>query len=779
MKNKLMGMFLGACAMGVFSGGLLSVQAAAEENCHSMTEEWFGAEYTEGPVIMEPALGGTKTKGEDFNKILSDYFTEREDDYKEEPDGFGTIRPAASGMNISEQVAEERLLRTEQIGILQEKAGIRITDAKVTALYGEEDIIRNEDGTITMYVYEWTFYDYDDLSDDVAATDVSGYGTYHKITLQEIDGIYQIISDEYNEQDVLGICTMNESTEAELAAMDEKLSLQPETEPEMMEAKGALYSSYNPKKAVDYANKYVYEHASVSGEINYEGYYNSAYYNYNGVGGDCANYVSQSIFAGGMPQVKCEAFGTDGWYYNGANDRSATWTSARQLRKWMGANRGNYVAASDETVYMGSPVFYKNEDGEHATICVGLNSAGTPIINSHNWDRYHIVWNYWEEGTVYTTVQLTADNSLADKAPVGALDAAVGGNDSITVKGWALDTDTPKQAVTVDVHVDGKYIGSCTTDVQREDINQAYGTTGTHGFEKTFRYDVDQAGEHTVTVYFVNTTKGYPAATTGSKKVTVTSHEHAYQAAVVKEAACTELGEKKYTCACGHSYTEVIVSGHQFGPWVVKEAPSANKDGVKEHTCGKCGRVQKAVIKLPKPAVSENPFQDVVPGEFYYNAVLWTFANQMITGYTSDTFAPYDTCTRAQAVTILWRANGSPKPERTEEVFADVPKNAYYYDAVLWAVESGITTGSRGNIFDPEATLTRADFVTFLYRAEGRPACETGISFTDVSEQDYFCDAVSWAAENQITAGYGNNRFMPYEECGRGQVATFIARTYQ
>ena len=169
----------------------------------------------------------------------------------------------------------------------------------------------------------------------------------------------------------------------------------------------AFFEGYDPDAAAEYADAYVYHGAY--GDI-YDEYYNSAYVNFNAYGGDCANYTSQCIYAGGMPMVYGTAYGTDGWYYRTGTDRSATWTGAIQLRNWMGDNRGVRTAASDSTVYKGSPVFYSGGGNNHAVICVGRNSAGTPIIDSHNNDYYHVVWNYWPAGTSCTTVQLTRED---------------------------------------------------------------------------------------------------------------------------------------------------------------------------------------------------------------------------------------------------------------------------------------------------------------------------------------------------------------------------------
>ena len=134
------------------------------------------------------------------------------------------------------------------------------------------------------------------------------------------------------------------------------------------------------------------------------------------------------------------------------------------------------------------------------------------------------------------------------------------------------------------------------------------------------------------------------------------------------------------------------------------------------------------------------------------------------------------TCTRAQTVTFLWRAAGSPDPEGTNRPFSDVVEGAYYYDAVLWAVENGITSGTSATTFSPNATVTRAQNVTFLWRWAESPAAEQANPFVDVAEGKYYHDAVIWAAEQGITAGTTATTFSPDDPCLRSQIVTFLYR---
>lgn len=174
-----------------------------------------------------------------------------------------------------------------------------------------------------------------------------------------------------------------------------------------------------------------------------------------------------------------------------------------------------------------------------------------------------------------------------------------------------------------------------------------------------------------------------------------------------------------------------------------------------------------------------NPFVDVSENEYYYNAVLWAYDNGITEGTDETHFSPDNGCSRAQVVTFLWRAMGKPEAETTNNPFEDVSENEYYYTAVLWAYENGITTGIDETHFAPARGVSRAEFVTFLHRNEGepKPKAETN-PFEDVVKDEYYYDAVLWAYENGITTGADETHFAPNKSCLRGQVVTFLYRAY-
>ena len=235
--------------------------------------------------------------------------------------------------------------------------------------------------------------------------------------------------------------------------------------------------------------------------------------------------------------------------------------------------------------------------------------------------------------------------------------------------------------------------------------------------------------------------------------------EHRYKA-VVTAPTCTKDGYTTYTCAtCKDSYKDntTVKTGHiiEYG------------------RCQSCkGRFQ-------------NPFYDVEGTDWYYSPIMWAYYSspQVTTGTGGAYFSPKASCTRAQVVTFLWRAAGRPEPGSGGRTFADVPNNdryAYCYKAVRWAAEKGITTGTGdGSVFSPDKTVTRAEFVTFLWRYAGSPSPKNlSSSFTDIDSGQFYYKAVVWAAENGVTTGASASSFAPAASCTRAEVVTFLFRAF-
>ena len=174
------------------------------------------------------------------------------------------------------------------------------------------------------------------------------------------------------------------------------------------------------------------------------------------------------------------------------------------------------------------------------------------------------------------------------------------------------------------------------------------------------------------------------------------------------------------------------------------------------------------------PQMPASNFTDVASTDYFAEPVYWAAATNITTGTTETTFSPADTTTRAQIVTFLWRLAGSPEPSSTEVSYTDIDSSAYYYKAVLWAAENGITTGTTETTFSPNQKCTRSQIVTFLYRYAESPDAENSTAFTDVSADAYYAEAVAWAAANAITSGTSETTFSPEDSCTRGQAVTFL-----
>ena len=175
------------------------------------------------------------------------------------------------------------------------------------------------------------------------------------------------------------------------------------------------------------------------------------------------------------------------------------------------------------------------------------------------------------------------------------------------------------------------------------------------------------------------------------------------------------------------------------------------------------------------PIKAQPEFKDVASDSYYYEAVQWAVEKGITEGTSIETFSPHAICTRAQTVTFLWRAAGSPEPTGTINPFSDLSPYAYYYKAVLWAVENRITQGTSADTFSPNMTVTRGQTVTLLHRAAGSPLAGSS-AFDDVAANAYYAKAVAWAAENGITSGTGSGKFSPGADCTRGQIVTLLYR---
>jgi len=239
----------------------------------------------------------------------------------------------------------------------------------------------------------------------------------------------------------------------------------------------------------------------------------------------------------------------------------------------------------------------------------------------------------------------------------------------------------------------------------------------------------------------------------------------------------------KSICAAGWQHSSAPTdAGSQWRICTVQERPVA---GISEITFTGVGIGQTQVLignVLYSITVTEdvpvNPFTDVPEDSFFLEPVLWAAEKDITKGVDATHFGPEQACSRAQVVAFLWRAAGFPEPVSAANPFSDVKESDFFYKAVLWAVEQGITSGVSADRFDPNAPCTRAQVVTFLWRAMGSRACDSEPAFADIQPGQYYSTAVAWALETGITSGLGGNLFGPETVCNRAQVVTFLYRAY-
>jgi predicted nucleic acid-binding Zn ribbon protein len=261
--------------------------------------------------------------------------------------------------------------------------------------------------------------------------------------------------------------------------------------------------------------------------------------------------------------------------------------------------------------------------------------------------------------------------------------------------------------------------------------------------------------------------------TTKTESIPTISHTVVTDPAVAP--TCTKEGKTagSHCSVCGavvQSQETVAKIDHTWDNGRVTADATTTAAGVTTYTCTACGTTRTE--EIPKLTVS---FADVPEGQYFTQPVAWAVSNGITNGTGANTFSPEQTCSRGQIVTFLWRAAGKPIVD-VENPFTDVKEGAYYYDAVLWAYTSGITTGTGANTFSPDANCTRGQIVTFLWRYAGSPTVSAGSAFQDVAQGQYYTSAVYWAVANGITNGTSQTTFSPNTVCTRSQAVTFLYR---
>lgn len=213
---------------------------------------------------------------------------------------------------------------------------------------------------------------------------------------------------------------------------------------------------------------------------------------------------------------------------------------------------------------------------------------------------------------------------------------------------------------------------------------------------------------------------------------------------------------------------------HEWSIWTTLILPTYREEGLAQRNCIMCDMTQeKSIDKIVSKPIA---FEDIEKDEYYYNSLVWAYNQEITDGTDATHFSPSTVCNRAQMVTFLWRIFTMNETSHGTNPFVDVPKGSFFYDATLWAEKNGITTGTSATTFSPNQSVSRAQVVTFLWRATGEPTTIAKNSFTDIPEHSYYTNAVLWATETGITVGTGNSQFSPDAPCTRAQIVTFLCR---
>ncbi len=385
---------------------------------------------------------------------------------------------------------------------------------------------------------------------------------------------------------------------------------------------------------------------------------------------------------------------------------------------------------------------YVQHKGYEYTATVDASGATATFINPHGFSTFTVTPTASAvaevDGTSYTDLQKAVD-AVSNNGTVKLLnDTSASAVVSRAVK-FTLDKNS--KSFTGAITAGSGYELSVDGNVYTFTVRSSSGSSGSSSYDPTYSVSTPSKTEHgTVTVSPKNASKG--------DTVTVT----------VKPDS-------------GYVLETLTVTDKNGNELTLKD-----KGNGKYTFTMPAGKVEVKATFMEDNSVL-NFFYDVPNNAYFYEAVKWAVKNGITTGVGNDLFAPEQPCTRAQIVTFLWRAAGSPEPKGAASGMSDVVSGSYYEKAVAWAIENGITTGTTTSTFSPDATCTRAQAVTFLARALKAKAASAA-EFSDVPTGSYFADAVAWAAANGVTEGIGGGLFGSDNDCTRGQIVTFLYRAY-
>ena len=425
-------------------------------------------------------------------------------------------------------------------------------------------------------------------------------------------------------------------------------------------------------------------------------------------------------------------------------------------------------------------------DGTYLNCAVAVQNDGTATVKSGIYTAPYAAYVYNSGGTINiengtftgvvradATTDTTAVINIKNGSFNGEIQKGGGpGSETISITGGTFSSDPS-------VYV----VGNGNTNI----VKRA-GSEGAYTYTVLARsgltsgvYLTDPSGALASNYYVSSTANGvwtvsYSAPYSGSS-----SYDPTYSVSTPSKTEHGSVTVSPKSASKGDTVTVTVKpdSGYELDTLTVKDA-SGSKIKVKDKGDGKFTftmPASKVTVSAEFAEIETLDFADVPTDAYYYEAVKWAAKKGITGGIGNGLFGPNQPCTRAQIVTFLWRAAGSPEP-KTMSSFADVSMDAYYAKAVAWAVENGITTGTGDGKFSPDATCTRAQSVTFLFRAIGK-LVDSKAEFSDVLADSYYANAVDWAVENGVTNGIGDGLFGPDNSCTRAQIVTFLYRAYQ
>ena len=500
---------------------------------------------------------------------------------------------------------------------------------------------------------------------------------------------------------------------------------------------------------------------------------------------------------GGVIDVTQDVDATTGLYtpvYNGDGKVFNGWYDSNQ-KLTTAAYHGTYTAEWLESAYTVDPTevklsyTYDDETPTAGTVTVEASDTVSPDFTATTSSTYFTVTKNENENMTFT---VTPTSGLNAGKYEGTIVVTTGDGATRTV---SVTLTVAKKSISVPREDNTKYTYTGEDQTYQVKADKAYTVTGnvkkdagkytvTIGLKdkaNTIWAGKDNADDLEYAFVIYKAAQDAPAAPTRK--------DRSYTSITLNEVAANSTGATAEYSMDGENWQPSptftgLTSGTTY-TFYVRYAATDNynaspaSDAVKFTT-----RRHSSATVTPTPTPKPEPtpddsskFADVPANAYFADAVKWAVDKGITNGLSDTMFGPYESCTRAQIVTFLWRAAGSPEPKAMSS-FADVSTDAYYAKAVAWAVENGITTGTGDGKFSPDATCTRAQSVTFLFRAIGK-LVDSKAEFSDVLTDSYYANAVAWAVENGVTNGIGDGLFGPDNSCTRAQIVTFLFRAYQ